>query len=294
MAVVYGNMSGLYIETGQYDTAQKYLQRAMDIELALNNKEGLTRTMGNMGILYKRQKNYAKAIECYTAAVQLATEVGDKPSIAFNYDNIGCLYLALAKDSDGNDGRERISNMRPAYLQKAVFYLKESVQMSRFLGLIEALANTYPSLSEAYKLSGNYKAALDAHEQYLLYKDSVFNKENTEKLTRLEIEGEYRRKELADSLKNIEAKKLGALKLQKQQTYTYIGAAAVIVLLGFSFFIVKERRKSDKLLHNILPQEVSKELKDRGATTAKHFDNVTVLFTDFVYFTGAGERMGTQ
>ncbi len=42
---------------------------------------------------------------------------------------------------------------------------------------------------------------------------------------------------------------------------------------------------------NILPEEVAEELKATGSTTAKYFDNVTVMFTDFVNFTNAGERM---
>lgn len=55
-----------------------------------------------------------------------------------------------------------------------------------------------------------------------------------------------------------------------------------------------EKQKSDDLLLNILPEEVAEELKAKGATTAKYFDNVTVLFTDFVNFTEAGERMNPQ
>ncbi len=55
-----------------------------------------------------------------------------------------------------------------------------------------------------------------------------------------------------------------------------------------------EKHKSDDLLRNILPQEVADELKANGTTAAKHYDNVTVLFTDFVNFTKAGERMSPQ
>lgn len=55
-----------------------------------------------------------------------------------------------------------------------------------------------------------------------------------------------------------------------------------------------EKQKSDDLLLNILPEEVADELKSKGSTTARHFDNVTVLFTDFVNFTSAGERMSPQ
>lgn len=55
-----------------------------------------------------------------------------------------------------------------------------------------------------------------------------------------------------------------------------------------------EKQKSDDLLLNILPGEVADELKEKGYTTAQHYNNVTVLFTDFVNFTSAGETMSPQ
>jgi class 3 adenylate cyclase len=56
--------------------------------------------------------------------------------------------------------------------------------------------------------------------------------------------------------------------------------------------IVKiEKRKSDDLLLNILPAEVAEELKETGLAHAKKFNNVTVLFTDFVNFTGISQKM---
>ena len=55
-----------------------------------------------------------------------------------------------------------------------------------------------------------------------------------------------------------------------------------------------EKAKSDDLLYNILPEEVANELKINGTTTARHYSNVTVLFTDFVNFTKAGEHMSPQ
>lgn len=67
------------------------------------------------------------------------------------------------------------------------------------------------------------------------------------------------------------------------------------VLLSKTLDALKtEKQKSDDLLLNILPGEVADELKVRGVTTAKQFDHVTVLFTDFVNFTQASERMNPQ
>jgi uncharacterized protein (TIGR02246 family) len=52
-----------------------------------------------------------------------------------------------------------------------------------------------------------------------------------------------------------------------------------------------EIQRSDELLLNILPAAVAQELKDKGRTEAKMYNNVSVLFTDFMDFTRAGERL---
>lgn len=58
--------------------------------------------------------------------------------------------------------------------------------------------------------------------------------------------------------------------------------------------IVEEKQKSDDLLRNILPEEVANELKQKGTSAARYFDHVSVIFTDFVDFTKAGERFTPQ
>lgn len=51
----------------------------------------------------------------------------------------------------------------------------------------------------------------------------------------------------------------------------------------------EEKRKSENLLLNILPEEVASELKLKGEATPKHFDRVTVIFADLVNFTQYAE-----
>jgi class 3 adenylate cyclase len=52
-----------------------------------------------------------------------------------------------------------------------------------------------------------------------------------------------------------------------------------------------EKAQSDKLLRNILPDEVADELKITGRASAKHYQKVSVLFTDFKGFTARSASM---
>ncbi len=49
--------------------------------------------------------------------------------------------------------------------------------------------------------------------------------------------------------------------------------------------LLTEQKKSDDLLHNILPASIIKDLKETGKTIPKRHKNVTILFTDFEGFT---------
>jgi class 3 adenylate cyclase len=52
-----------------------------------------------------------------------------------------------------------------------------------------------------------------------------------------------------------------------------------------------EKKKSDALLLNILPETAAEELKQYGKTTPQRFEEVSVLFTDFVDFTRISSGM---
>jgi ligand-binding sensor domain-containing protein/class 3 adenylate cyclase len=55
-----------------------------------------------------------------------------------------------------------------------------------------------------------------------------------------------------------------------------------------------EKKKSDDLLLNILPEEVAEELKAKGSADAQLIDEVTVLFTDFKGFTQLSEKLSPK
>jgi adenylate cyclase len=61
-----------------------------------------------------------------------------------------------------------------------------------------------------------------------------------------------------------------------------------------TFQLKEEKKKSDDLLLNILPEEVAEELKQKGAAEAQLVEEVTVLFTDFKGFTAIAELLSPK
>jgi class 3 adenylate cyclase len=58
--------------------------------------------------------------------------------------------------------------------------------------------------------------------------------------------------------------------------------------------IEAERKRSDELLLNILPKSIAEELKAEGKARARRFEQVSVLFTDFVNFTRISEQLAPE
>jgi class 3 adenylate cyclase len=72
-----------------------------------------------------------------------------------------------------------------------------------------------------------------------------------------------------------------------------IAVGALIFMMVYYFVRKKNffQARSETLLLNILPKQIAEELKANGKAEAKHFDEVTVMFTDFKNFTQIAEKL---
>ena len=52
--------------------------------------------------------------------------------------------------------------------------------------------------------------------------------------------------------------------------------------------------ESESLLRNILPGQIADELRSRGEVEPRYYEDVTILFSDFVGFTHATENLAAE
>jgi len=296
IARVTGNIGTVYFKQRDYPKALEYYSTALKLDEEIGNKQYAAGIIGNIGEIYTSQENYSMAIIYEQKALKMDEEIGDKHTAAWQSVFIGHAYLSLATEVPLKAGAVIHGGefSKTAFLCQAIDYLRQGLVISKEINAPDVMQDCYENLAKSYKLSGDYKKALESADNYRAIKDSVFSQENDKKIIQMGMKNEYDRQHLADSLKTDAKEKITHIQLQRQRSYTFMGISGILLLAGFSFFIAKERRKSEKLLLNILPVEVAAELKSKGVTKAKHFDQVTVLFTDFVNFTHASERMSPQ
>lgn len=81
-----------------------------------------------------------------------------------------------------------------------------------------------------------------------------------------------------------------------------IGLTIIALIILYVFFnnrrysrkLAKEKERSEELLLNILPASVADELKENGSVKTQFFDNVTIVFSDFVGFTKLAEKVSPE
>ncbi|TGL57851.1 guanylate cyclase [Leptospira ognonensis] len=99
----------------------------------------------------------------------------------------------------------------------------------------------------------------------------------------------------SESMMNLEPEDLTRLSILGEQLAGIIYGSALFKEVQSSRNVAEsERKKSEKLLLNILPADVASELKEKGATEPVLYENVSVMFTDFKGFTQIAEILSPR
>jgi len=83
----------------------------------------------------------------------------------------------------------------------------------------------------------------------------------------------------SESLRRLSRQTMAQLELRRK----------IIELSGARRALESEKARSDELLLNILPAKIADELKTRNEVEPRHYDSVTIMFTDFKGFTRFAE-----
>lgn len=264
-----------YRSLNQYDSALYYFHLAEEFAIKQKSDVWIGIISGNIANIYYIQKKYDLAIPLAERNIELSTR------------NRELVDLAMAK-SMLSDIR-RIQNNPKAAMQLSL-EAYDIISKKGFLKNYYVMKNIYRNLSSAYAANGNLKAAYLYLDSASMAKDSFAVERN-----QLAISGAKYRVEVQKHISEIEQKEFELLQ-QKKIRNGWIAGAVLMILISViavrqKIKVSQEKKRSDELLLNILPEETAEELKSKGFAEAKSYDEVTAMFTDFKNFTIASEQL---
>ncbi len=238
-------IANTYQITGNYDTAINYYKKALNISKPSDflNKALI---LNNLSNIYLETNLPTKAREHAEAALELATD--------YNFpDMLPVIYTTLGK----------VCNAEQKY-QNASQYLQRAIQDFKKSGALDAEKDAWQVLSITYQHLQKNDSALYAYKKFIAIRDSVYNVQKANELTRIDLQADYKRQKEKATAENEQ-------RIQRQKTLTYSGFAGLVLVLLLSFFIYRNYAFQKKANVIIKREKENAEHQRRRAERSEQF-----------------------
>jgi len=308
----YGAIADIYSISKNHSNAMLYYNKAIAILRKSVDSIALASAISNAGDEYLNYRNYDSALLYFRESKLIFDKVNYLTGKGYSLGNIGMVYANIGKNNlaekninEAIEILEKSENYYPIcvylismadiYLEKgddsaALNYSLKSLKLAQQYGLKEQIADADLKLSQLYEKDGKLSESLQYYKNFIAYRDSVNNIKSVQKMADLRTDYEVSQKQIEVDLLNQQKRNQRIMVI-----FLFVVLALITVLLGtlYRYYrtISREKKRSESLLLNILPAETAKELKQNGKVDAVKFDQVTVLFTDFVEFSKLAEHV---
>lgn len=318
----YTCIADVYSNLGNSKNASLYYEKSIQILRKTTDSNSLALALLNAGDEYSKNLKFNLALNYFNEAGTIFKKEKYKIGIAYTLGNTGMVYAKQGKDDlaiknikeaiiilekleDYYGISDYLSAMSDIYFDRndweiALPYAKRSLEIAQKQGLKDQVRKSSLLLSELYQKMGNIPESYSYYKKYIVYRDSINNLEAIEKTADLRTNFEVSKKQAEVDLMQIQKRNQRIITIASIISLVLVFFIALGLFRRYRFIqktnniIAAEKKRSDDLLMNILPEETALELKTNGKVAAKRFESVTVLFTDFEGFTLYAENLAPE
>lgn len=227
------NLASIYEGQKKSDTAQKYIDMAMNIikirgEENLNFKD-VASVYGEYANLLTDKDDYLTAVEYYNKAIKLSKDNKDIKSVASGYANLAGVF-----------GQMKNKTMAEEYFLKAL-------DINKTIGFVNGQMENYESLKELYQLQKEQVKADECAKKYVFLKDSLAAMTNAQKMAEAQVLVKIQEQK-EELLLQEQAHKKQQEELAKQRKLTYLIGGSAAFILFCLVFALRYRRIARRAL----------------------------------------------
>lgn len=172
MATCFHQLGKLNVEQGQYQSAERKYQRAVDLRRDIPSHEGLTSSLIGLGEVYRVLGRYQRAENCLEEALARAKEAVDYSNIADAQHHMGLVYVQRANFAEAHKwfqagleiARRRRDKVRIATSRYQLGVIAQAGGRYR-----EALQHYDAAIAIAYKLDDTVGMASSYHQRGMIH-----------------------------------------------------------------------------------------------------------------------------
>lgn len=288
IAVVLDNLASVNVNEGNYELAEEYLFRALDLNRKINNLRNQITNHMSLGILYKDWEKFKLSRENYERVLELAEQTGNLISRIQAIYNLGVLYTDMGETDAALESFQeslRLSEqnnipigffynragMGDLYVEmgnyeRAIENYQQALEMAERVQASEMIRTTLQNLYKTAEKNGDTLLAYPYLKRYTAMTDSLAETEREEALARqeamLELRSEREQRSILEE----------AIETQRRNSiivWTLLGIIAVA--LGGMIVLYRNKRTGNILLKKRTDElsEVN-EVKDKLLSVLAH------------------------
>jgi tetratricopeptide (TPR) repeat protein len=145
-AACLGNMGIVYRNQGNYIKALANYMEALRISEKLGNLKSQGIHMGNIGVVYEKQQEYTKAYEYLSKSLKIREALNDRGGQAITLNNIGLCFMNEAISSRSNT---------PGLFNKSLDYFFKALRINESLDNKRSMATNLGNIGLVYNYRGD-------------------------------------------------------------------------------------------------------------------------------------------
>ena len=297
------NIAYCYTYEEEYEKAGQFRQRALQLNLQLQDDAGISQSYFNYGVHFIRTKEYEKALDMFRKSLSIREKSGNRVAMSECYSRIGLIYnwvevfdssvyycrkaLSIQEPAGHADGMvnsyislgsayNRMGQYGPAYdaIQKAL-------EMARKIGSPDYISKSEFQLSEILFNRGDYKEAMIHHREYVVFKDTASNQQVRKLALSKQFQYEFDRKAAVMKAEHEKKQTLAAAEVRKQRVLSNSILLVSLMTGLFSFIQIRSYNRRKRISFERQVSEV--EMKALRSQMNPHFIfNALQSVNDFI------------
>lgn len=264
LAYSYNNLGNIYRNLGRYDQALEHHKKGLALKVELGMKSSEAYSHHNLGLVYYEMDEFEQALAAYRRGLAIREELNDPRAIGVSLNAIalaqsrtdprGALATyerALALRRATGDTRGEMAtqlnladvHFRMGSLDLANAAANRALEIGQRIDAPLMQSNALRVLAEVEAARGDYRAAYQHQQQHQRARDRMFNRENADRLQRLQIayesEGQQRQIEMLSQQNALREAELARVRT----TRTALAVIAGLVLLSLALLYARYRLK---------------------------------------------------